>query len=157
MRAGERRRQGGFSYVVVMGMVAVMGIGLAAVGPLWAEEARREREDELLRSGRLYAEAIVAYYKASPGSARRYPPSLDVLLSDGRFVGTKRHLRSLYPDPVGEGRPWGLVRAPDGGIRGVFSQSDATPLRRVSVDLGAVRLEPAARYSQWQFVAKVEE
>jgi type II secretory pathway pseudopilin PulG len=157
MRAGKRRHQGGFSYVVVLTMVAVMGIGLAAMGPMWAEESRRQREDELLRVGRIYAAAIASYHQASPGSAKRYPPSLDVLLSDTRFVGTKRHLRALYPDPVAVGQPWGLIRAADGGIRGVFSMSEAMPLRRTHIDVGAVTLPPAARYSEWQFVAKVED
>jgi type II secretory pathway pseudopilin PulG len=153
MRVGRQR---GFSYVAVLAMVALMGLGLAAVGPLWAEEARREREDELLRIGRLYAEAIARYQKASPGSAKRYPPTLEVLLMDTRFVGTVRHLRTLYPDPLQPSRPWGLVRDADGGIRGVFSQSDAPPLRTVPVVLGAVTLAPAARYSDWQFVARID-
>jgi type II secretory pathway pseudopilin PulG len=156
MRAGRGRAQRGFSYVAVLAMVAVMGLGLAAIGPLWAEEVRREHEDELLRIGRLYAEAIARYQKASPGSARRYPPTLEVLLMDTRFVGTVRHLRSLHPDPLDPARPWGLVRDADGGIRGVFSQSEAPPLRTVAVVLGAVTLAPAARYSDWQFVARIE-
>jgi len=156
MRPGERRAQAGFSYVAVLAMVALMGIGLAAVGPLWAEESRREREDDLLRVGQLYADAIARYYKASPGSAKRFPPSLELLLMDTRFVGTMRHLRTLYADPVGAGRPWGLVRTSDGGIRGVFSRSEAVPLRTVPVDLGTLTLAPAARYSEWQFVAKVD-
>lgn len=153
MRAGKER---GFSYVAVLAMVALMGLGLAAIGPLWAEEARREREDELLRVGRLYAEAIARYQKASPGSAKRFPLTLEVLLMDTRFVGTVRHLRTLYPDPLEPARPWGLLRDADGGIRGVFSQSEAPPLRTVPVVLGAVTLAPAARYSDWQFVARID-
>jgi type II secretory pathway pseudopilin PulG len=153
MRVGRQR---GFSYIAVLAMVALMGIGLAAIGPLWADEARREREDELLRIGRLYAEAIARYQKASPGSAKRYPPTLEVLLMDTRFVGTVRHLRTLYPDPLGPARPWGLLRDADGGIRGVFSQSEAPPLRTVPVVLGAVTLAPATRYSDWQFVARID-
>ncbi len=154
MCCGERRAQGGFSYVVVLALVAIMGIGLAAIGPLWAEEAQREREDELLRVGQLYADAIARYHKASPGSAKLYPATLEVLLSDTRFVGTMRHLRALYPDPVGNGRPWGLLRGADGGIRGVYSQSEATPLRRVA--LRSPTLAPATRYSEWQFIARVD-
>jgi type II secretory pathway pseudopilin PulG len=153
---GTHRGHGGFTYVIVLALIAVLGIGLAALGPLFAEETRREREDELLRIGQLYAEAIARYYKASPGSARSFPPSLDVLLTDTRFVGTVRHLRTLYADPVGAGEPWGLVRAPDGGIRGVYSQSALAPLRQAPVELGAVTLAPAARYSEWQFVARIE-
>jgi type II secretory pathway pseudopilin PulG len=160
MRLGSaprpRRYQRGFSYVAVLAMVALMGLGLAAIGPLWAEEARRDREEDLLRIGQLYVEAIVRYQKASPGSAKRFPPTLEVLLMDTRFVGTVRHLRTLYADPLNPSRPWGLVRDADGGIRGVFSQSDAAPLRTVPLQLGSVTLAPAARYADWQFVARID-
>jgi type II secretory pathway pseudopilin PulG len=137
-------------------MVALMGIGAAAIGPIWAEESRRDQESDLLRVGTLYAEAIGRYYKASPGSVKRFPPTLDALLEDTRFVGTVRHLRALYADPLGPGQSWGLVRAADGGIRGVYSQSEAVPLRKVPIELGSVTLPAAARYSDWQFIARVE-
>jgi type II secretory pathway pseudopilin PulG len=154
MRRG-RHRECGFAFVAVLALLALMGIGSAAVGPLWAEESRREQEDELLRVGQLYAEAIARYHSASPGSAKRYPETLEQLLMDTRFVGTVRHLRTLYADPV-SGQSWGLVRDADGGIRGVFSRSEAPPLRTVPIAVGAVTLAPASRYSQWQFVARVE-
>lgn len=158
MRLGERFRGGqerGFTYVWVMAWVAVLGIGLAAIGPLWRDEVKREREQELLRIGQLYAQAIASYYKASPGSEKRYPPSLDALLLDTRFVGTFRHLRRLYPDPLQPARAWGLVRAPDGGVQGVYSLSDEAPFRREALDLGVMVLPPAGKYSQWRFVPDV--
>lgn len=156
MRLGRQSNQQGFSYVAVLAMVALMGLGLAAIGPLWAEEARREREDDLLRIGRLYAEAIARYQKAAPGSAKRYPPTLEVLLMDTRFAGTVRHMRTLYADPLEPSRPWGLLRDAEGGIRGVYSQSEAAPLRTVALQLGSFTLAPAARYSDWQFVARID-
>jgi type II secretory pathway pseudopilin PulG len=148
MRAGSR----GFAYVWLLAAVAVFGAALAAVGPLWAEEAQREREDELLRVGRLYAEAIDSYHRRSPGTTKRYPARLEELLFDTRFVGTVRHLRVLYPDPMAKGGAWTLLRATDGSIIGVASTSDASPLRRVAVDLGVVRLDAASRYADWRFV-----
>jgi type II secretory pathway pseudopilin PulG len=156
MQLGRRNNQRGFGYVAVLAMVALMGVGGAAIGPLWAEEARREREVDLLRVGRLYAEAIARYQKAAPGSAKRYPPTLEVLLMDTRFAGTVRHMRTLYADPLDPSRPWGLLRDADGGIRGVYSQSEAVPLRTALLQLGAVTLAPAARYSDWQFVARID-
>jgi type II secretory pathway pseudopilin PulG len=158
MRRGERRDkqragQRGFTYVWLLALVAVVGVGLAAVGPLWAEEAKREQEAELLRVGQLYAEAIARYHRMSPGSVRRYPERLEDLLVDTRFVGTVRHLRSLYADPVTRGQPWALLRAADGGIQGIASQSTEPPLRTTAVELGSVRLTPAQRYSDWQFIA----
>jgi type II secretory pathway pseudopilin PulG len=153
MQPGKQRgQQRGFTYVWLLALVAVLGVGLAAAGPLWAEEAKREREAELLRVGQLYAQAIARYHRMSPGNVKRYPTQLDELLMDMRFVGTVRHLRTLYPDPVTRGQPWALVHAPDGGIQGVASQSTESPLRTTSVELGAVRLAAAQRYSDWQFI-----
>jgi type II secretory pathway pseudopilin PulG len=152
MRRGER----GFAYVAVLALVAVMGIGLAAIGPLWAQESQRERETELLRLGQLYAEAISRYYATSPGSIKQHPPQLEALLLDTRFVGTVRHLRTLYSDPITDGKPWGLMRAPDGGVIGIYSQSGEAPLHKVPVKLGKVTLAPASRYSDWKFIAKVD-
>jgi|SRR5438105_13537190 len=157
MRPGDAGlAQRGFTYVWVMAVIAILGIGLAAIGPTWADAARREREQDLLRVGRIYADAIANYYRSSPGSLKRYPPSLDALLLDTRFVGTYRHLRSLYADPLKPDRPWGIVRASDGGVRGVYSQSADEPMRREALDLGAVILPPARRYSEWQFVPRVD-
>lgn len=159
MRAGStapRKAQLGFTYVWVMAMVALLGIGLAAAGPLWADAAKREREQEALRIGQIYARAIASYYKSSPGSLKSYPPSLDALLLDTRFVGTYRHLRRLYADPLKPGQPWGVVRAADGGVRGVFSHSTDRPLRSEPLDLGVTVLPAAQKYSEWQFVPKVD-
>jgi hypothetical protein len=139
-----------------MALVAVLGIGLSAIGPLWRDDARREREKDALRIGQLYAQAIASYYKSSPGSAKRYPPTLDVLLMDTRFVGTVRHMRRLYDDPLQPGRPWGVIRAADGGIGGVYSTSNDEPLRREPLDLGITLLAAATRYSDWKFAPKVD-
>lgn len=159
MRAGERStpdRQRGFTYLWVMAAVAVLGVGLAAIGPTWADAARRDKEQELLRVGQLYAEAIASYYKASPGSAKRFPPSLDALLLDTRFVGVYRHMRRLHADPLQPSQPWGIVRAPDGSVRGVYSRSADRPLRVATMDMGITVLPAAQRYSEWQFVPKVD-
>lgn len=148
------RRQAGFTLVWVMAVLVLLSIGLAVVGPRWADQARRERERELLRTGAAYAQAIADYYQASPGSLKRYPASLRELLEDTRFVGTRRHLRQLYPDPVNPGQDWGLVPAPGGGVLGVYSRSSATPLRREPLDLGVTVLPRVEHYSDWQFVPK---
>lgn len=157
MRAGEAQRHRaararGFTYVVVLAMIAISSVGAAALGTVWSEQSRREREQELLRIGRLYADAIASYHAASPGVAKRYPPTLESLLLDTRFVGTVRHLRKVYADPVEPGRPWGLVLDADGNIKGVFSQSERPPLRQAPLQLGRVHLARAERYSDWKFI-----
>ena len=134
----------------------MLSLGLAIVGPRWADQARRERERDLVQIGSLYARAIAAYYAASPGSLKQYPLKLDDLLADSRMVGTVRHLRKLYPDPLDPSRRWGTVLGTDGRVRGVYSQSTDEPLRIESLDAGAVELPAARRYSDWKFVAKTQ-
>lgn len=150
MRAGER----GFTLPMVLVVLATCMLGLALAGPIWAQQVRREREQELLRIGRLYAEAIASYRDASPGSAKQYPRLLEDLLLDTRFVGIRRHLRRLYEDPMNPGQAWGVIRDADQRILGVYSQSADTPLRRVPVTLGLLRLGPAAHYSDWKFIVE---
>lgn len=165
MRRGERRRgpavvgpgaQGGFTYVAVLAIVAIVGIALAAVGTRWADRMQREREQQLLRVGQLYAQAILAYHRGSPGSDKTWPKNLEDLLLDPRMLGTVRYLRAPYTDPMVPGQPLGLVRAADDTIRGVYSTNTAEPFTQGAVNLGVVVLSPAQHYADWQFIPKVD-
>jgi type II secretory pathway pseudopilin PulG len=153
-RAG--RRSAGFTYVWALAAIAVLGIGLAATGTLYSAEAQRQREQDLLRIGTLYAQAVASYHRVSPGSEKRYPPSIEALLLDTRFVGTVRHLRRTYTDPMRPGQPWVVVQGGDGTVRGVHSASDEPPLRQQPLDLGVTILPAATKYSQWMFVPREE-
>jgi type II secretory pathway pseudopilin PulG len=157
MRAGNgtaRRRARGFTYVTVLVLVAVMSLGLAIAGPKWSEAQRQEREDELVRVGVLYAQAIASYYESSPGSLKQFPPSLESLLLDARFIGTRRHLRRLYTDPLMPGRPLQLIQGSDGTVRGVYSASEHEPFRRAPMRFDrAAEIPAATQYRQWAFVA----
>lgn len=155
-RLAQSSGQGGFTYVWVMAAVALLGLALSAIGPLWAETSQREREQELLRVGRLYAKAITEYYQSAPGSRKALPTSLEDLLTDTRFIGTRRYLRSLYADPIKPSRAWGLVKTPDGGVMGVYSDSDEQPFQRVPSIAGGVTLPAATQYRDWKFIAKVD-
>lgn len=153
MRAGSRLRttQGGFTYLMVIALIALLGLALSVIGPRWADDAQREREQELLKVGALYAQAIKSYYEASPGSLKQYPPDLQSLLLDTRFVGMRRHIRRLYADPLQPDRPWGLVRDNDGRVHGIFSQDERAPLRQAPLSNEWLELRAAGRYSQWVF------
>jgi type II secretory pathway pseudopilin PulG len=153
MRAGSRTQ--GFTLVAVLVLLALCLLGLSIAGPIWSQRVRREREHDLLRVGSLYAQAIAAYYNDSPGSLKQYPLRLDMLLADTRFVGTRRYLRQLYPDPVNAGQPWGLVLDAQQRIVGVYSRSEAAPIAEGPLDLGAVQLPAAQHYSDWKFLVKV--
>ena len=150
----HRTGQSGFAFVLVLFTLAALSIGLAVVGPAWSEQARREREQDLLRVGRLYAQALESYRNAAPGTLKQYPLRLEDLLEDRRFVGVRRHLRKLYADPMNAGQPWGLIRDTEGRVQGVYSRSEEPPLARRPIDLGVTLLEPAQRYSDWKFAPK---
>lgn len=159
MPVGDRRRarralRCGYTLLGALLVLAVVSLGLAVAGPIWSQQAQRDREQELLRVGQLYAQALANYRQASPGSTKQYPDKLQALLLDTRFVGTLRHLRKLYQDPVNPGKPWGTVHDADGRITGVYSLSDAASLAERPVQLGHLELPAASRYTDWKFVAK---
>ncbi|XHS79814.1 hypothetical protein ACFJGW_07490 [Burkholderiaceae bacterium UC74_6] len=153
MRIGKcHRKQGGYGLVAVLILLALAALGLSQVSERWTQDSRRAKEQELLRVGQLYAKALTRYRDMSPGSLKRLPKDLDELLLDKRFVGTVRHLRELYADPVNHGADWILVRDEDGRIQGVRSSSDEAPLIQKELRLGSRTLKVASRYSEWQFL-----
>lgn len=150
MRPGRVQR--GFALLAALATVAVVAAATTMVVERWADLAQRDREDDLLRVGAAYAHAIERYREASPGNVKAYPRELDDLTLDVRFIGGVRHLRKLYADPLQPQRPWGIVRAADGTVRGVYSTDSRAPWRRTPIVIGSVSLPAAARYSDWKFV-----
>jgi type II secretory pathway pseudopilin PulG len=142
-------RQAGFTYLTALFVVAILGTGLALAGEVWETSVKREREAELLFAGHQYRAAIARYFLSGP--QRQYPRSLEELLEDPRRPGTERYLRKLYPDPI-TGEAFGLVKAPDGGIVGVHSTSEAAPLKTAGFRPRDAALEGAKKYSDWKFV-----
>jgi hypothetical protein len=139
-----RSRQGGVTYLAVLFFIAASGAMLAATGMIWSHERQRQKEEELLWVGDQFKQAIGLYYERSPGRVKRYPEKLEDLLDDKRYLTTQRHLRQVYRDPM-TGKPeWGLIAAPGGGVMGVHSLSDLSPIR-----------SGAMRYSDWRFIHEV--
>jgi type II secretory pathway pseudopilin PulG len=132
-------------------VVAVMGAGLAAYGELTSHAAQRERERELLFVGAQYRQAIATYYERTPGVVKRYPMKLEDLLLDSRFPNIERYLRRFYPDPMTGNPQWGLIEAPGGGIMGVYSLSEAAPIKTGGFEPADASLMGAASYSGWRF------
>lgn len=114
---------GGYTYVMVLLMVAIIGVGLTAVAEVWSTTAERQKKAQLEWVGRQYVKAIESYYYANVGSVHYYPPNLDALLEDKRYLYQKRHIRELYPNPVSGQRDWTLLLAPGGGIAGLAAPS----------------------------------
>jgi type II secretory pathway pseudopilin PulG len=153
MRVG-RRGQFGFTYIWLLAALAVLGLFMAVVGPMWATQAQREREAELLRVGAAYAQAIERYYAMTPGAAKALPTRIDDLLLDPRFPTPVRHLRAAYPDPIDPERGLEPIFGVGGQLLGVRSTSQLEPLRRVEWTDGRHVIPPAAHYRDWQFLAR---
>lgn len=152
MGSGRRGSSAGFTYVVVLVWVALVGIGLAITGELWQTAAQREREEQLLFVGEEFRRALNSYYEQSPG-VQRFPASLSALLRDERHPAVRRHLRRLYADPMTGKAEWGVVRQPEGGIVGVFSLSTARPLRTGNFSGVREGYAGSRKYSEWVFRA----
>ena len=141
--------QRGFTYLTILFAVAFIGIGLAVTGEVWHTAALRDKESQLLYTGNQYRRAIERYYLSGP---RQYPRTLEDLLKDPRKPNVQRYLRRLYFDPVTGSSEWGIVKAPDGGVMGVYSLSDVTPMKTAGFDLRNSAFEGAGKYSDWKFV-----
>jgi len=158
-RIPGRSRMGGFSYLIVLFAVALAGTAMAGVGMSWHTAQQREKERELLFIGNQIRAAIASYLVRGPGGAPRYPATLEDLVKDPRFPVPVRHLRKIYRDPMTGKAEWGLIAAPGGGIMGVYSVSEAAPLKRSGFDAPNLVFEERTKalgdkmtYKEWQFV-----
>jgi len=132
---------------MILVAVVVLGILVEVTTISTSRLQQTEREAELLFRGLAYREAIKSYYAAN-GSL---PRSLEDLLKDPK-TAHKRHLRALYPDPMSRDTgEWLLIRAADGGISGVASQSTKEPLKTANFPKGLERFGSAKSYSEWVF------
>lgn len=146
--AGSRSpRQAGFTYLALLIGLAIMSAGLAAVSDVWYTTRQREKEKELLFIGNEFRQAITRYYRLN----RHYPNTLDALIKDDSFPGVRRFLRRIYVDPMTGDSKWGLVTLPNGQITGVYSLSDAEPLKKGGFRDRDAALADKTKYSEWVF------
>ncbi len=147
---GKRKSsERGFTYVMVLAAVVVLGIVVEVTTALSSQVKRAEQEAELLYRGMTYRNAIRSYYRANG----TYPRALEDLVRDNRHPD-KHHLRALYPDPMtprGEETGWTLVRDSGAGIRGIASTSSAEPRKKANFPKGFEKFEGATSYAQWVF------
>ncbi|MGC2167019.1 MAG: type II secretion system protein [Gallionella sp.] len=146
--------QSGFTFIGLMVIVSILGIGLLAVGEVWHTAKQREKEQALLFVGDQFRRAIKSYFAHTPVAARGqpYPMSLEDLLKDPRSPATQRYLRKIYTDPITGQTDWGLLRNQNGAIVGVFSRSEDTPLKQSNFRLENVDFEGKTKYSEWIFM-----
>jgi type II secretory pathway pseudopilin PulG len=147
MRA-HRSFEGGFTYLGILVAVVVMGVLLTAAARVWTLTEQREREEQLLFAGDAIRIAIASYY----AHGHRYPNSLKDLLIDDRSPVPLHHLRRLYLDPMTNGTDWQLVAAPEGGVKGVYSASTLTPIKRQNFSDIDKTFADSDCYCAWKFV-----
>lgn len=146
------KKQAGFTYMGLLMIVAIAGIGMAGVGIVWHQESQREREKELLFIGDEYRKAIGSYYENSPSGTKQYPQTLQELVLDKRFPNIKRHIRQLYADPFAKNnQSWNLVLE-QGQIRGVYSTAELKPIKKFGFANVDESFSEAATYSDWRFI-----
>ncbi len=151
---GSKAGEGGFTFIGLMVIVSILGIGLLAVGEVWHTARQREKEQSLLFVGDQFRRAIKSYYAHTPVAARGqpYPMSLDDLLKDPRSPSIQRYLRRIYADPITGLTDWGVLRNQNGAIIGAFSQSADTPLKQSNFRSDYADFEGKIKYSEWIFM-----
>jgi type II secretory pathway pseudopilin PulG len=159
--------QNGFTYILALFVVMIMGIMLGLVGQSWKNIKQREKEKELLFRGSQIKEAIENWNNPNypkPGGRLRHPiMDLKDLLQDPYSLTKIKFLPQnyaadvdsknskcapdcaklrIYQDPM-TGKEWTIIRgnkdasgniivtpgAQGGGIVGVASKSEETPIR----------------------------
>lgn len=153
-RRFARSRARGFTYIVLLIVVAVMGILLASAGQVYQLALQREKERELLFAGDQFRRAITQYAKQGHIGAVRYPMKLEDLLQDPRTPNTRRYLRKIYNDPMSGKPDWGLLKGTSGEIFGVYSLSEQEPLKKQNFSADNAGFEDKSKYAEWVFMAK---
>lgn len=145
-------RTHGFIYIALLMGMAIISIFLSATALVWTQTRQREKEEELLYVGNQIRQAITRFYQQSPTAARRFPTSLDELVDDRRRPDKPMHfLRKLYSDPMTGSIQWGEVRLTGGQLVGVYSPSQAVPLKVAGFGLRDKDLFGKEHYSEWVF------
>lgn len=152
MRSGRHatRRQHGFSYLLLLVVVAVMAITAQSVAT-GLQLSRSSAERALLDAGEELRAGLMSYRLAGGGAMRSGPREVADLLRDPRVPGVKRHLRRLPVDPLTGQATWGVVRDESGEIVAFHSLADGEPQKREGFDVWQAGFENAASYAQWRF------
>lgn len=129
----RRRRDGGAMLLAVLFMMAVMVIVALAVAPAFIQQAKRDREEEMIHRGTEYARAVRKYYK----KFGRYPANLEQLENTNQI----RFLRKRYKDPLSKDGQWKLLHYGDiqaiAGAGGLATQVRPLGGQATNQDLGS--------------------
>jgi type II secretory pathway pseudopilin PulG len=147
--ASARRGERGFSYLMLMIAIVIMGVVLSVAARQWKVIVQRELEADLLAKGIEIQNALMLYSASAkagrviPGEV--YPQTLAELTRQ-----PKPFLRKVYFDPVGHGE-WEVVRAPTGGVMGVRSKSKSKPIKQQGFPIVVRHFQGKQTHYDWVF------
>lgn len=151
----SKKANSGFTYLGLLILLAIIAIVSTVALQVGVVIHRRAAEETLLDVGREFSRALESYRRATPTGQPDEPATLQDLLKDPRFPGTVRHLRKLYDDPVSGQQGWGIQRSEDTErISGVFSLSEAKPIKIANFDLRHLEFAGKTSYQQWVFTSQ---
>lgn len=147
--ASLRKQETGFSYLMVMIAITLMGLAMTVAARQWKTMVQRELETDLLAKG-IEIQTALALYSASTKAGRVLPGEVYPKTLAELTRPPKPFLRKVYLDPVGRGE-WELLRAPAGGIMGVRSKSRQKPIKQGNFPLAVRHFEGKPTHYDWVF------
>jgi type II secretory pathway pseudopilin PulG len=117
-----RAQEGGFTYLALLVGIAIVSLGTSIAAEMATATIARQRMTQANWAGDQYARALRSYQLVS-GPMGEFPETLDQLVDDRRGPVPRRHLRSLYRNPLESSGRWHLLRGGDGRIRGVAARA----------------------------------
>jgi type II secretory pathway pseudopilin PulG len=159
IRNGERpRAAGGFTYVGLVILVAIIGLVAATTVRVGVTLQRAQAERDLLHIGEQFSNALKSYAAATPAGQPRQPATLKELLKDPRFPGTRRHLRKVFVDPMTGKAEWGILYLGESkGILGIYSLSTAQPIKISNFPARFQAFNGKQKISEWVFTFDGQE
>jgi type II secretory pathway pseudopilin PulG len=150
--ANRPRAAGGFTYVGLIILVAIIALVAAATIRVGAALQRAQAERDLLHIGEQFSDALKSYAAATPAGQPQQPPTLKDLLKDPRFPGIRRHLRKIFIDPVTGRAEWGVIYLADNkGVLGIHSLSPARPVKVGNFPARFLAFDGKEKISEWVF------
>lgn len=144
-----RRQETGFSYLMVMIAITLMGLVMTMAARQWKTMVQRELEADLLTKG-IEIQTALALYSASLKAGRVIPGEVYPQTLAELTKPPKPFLRKVYLDPMERGE-WELLRSPTGGIMGVRSKSKHTPIKQGNFPLAVRHFEGKPTHYDWVF------
>ncbi|NJL17661.1 MAG: hypothetical protein HC938_11170 [Nitrospira sp.] len=144
-----RRSETGFSYLMVMMAITVMGLSMTMAAKQWKTMVQRELEADLLAKG-IEIQTALALYSAQAKAGRVMPGEVYPQTLAELTRPPKPFLRKVYLDPVGRGE-WQLLRAPTGGIMGVRSTSLDRPIKQGDFPVAVRHFQGKPTHFDWVF------